>query len=143
MTDRAQLEATLTRILAVRDEVLDAYLFGSWARGEAQAHSDVDVAVYIDPARAPEAPFGYAAELTSVLMAALGMNDIDVVVLNQAPPLLYHRVLRDGLRLVARDPRATTTREGDALSRYCDYVPQLAKIEADQRARMARLGSAR
>ena len=27
-------------------EVLDAYLFGSVARGEAQPHSDVDVAVY-------------------------------------------------------------------------------------------------
>lgn len=38
--------------------------------------------------------------------------------------------LRDGQRILARDLRATTIREGYALSRYCDYVPQLAKIEA-------------
>jgi hypothetical protein len=68
-------------------------------------------------------------------MRALGSNRVDVVVLNDAPPLLYHRVLRDGLRILSRDLRATTTREGQALSRYCDYVPQLAKIDRAHRAR--------
>ena len=34
-------------------------------------------------------------------MAGLGSNDVDVVVLNRSPPLLYHRVLRDGERLLA------------------------------------------
>jgi hypothetical protein len=63
-------------------------------------------------------------------MAALGENRVDLVVLNAAPPLLYHRVLRDGVRVVSRDLRETTTREGYALSRYCDYVPQLAKIQS-------------
>ena len=55
------------------------------------------------------------------------------MVLNRAPPLLYHRVLRDGRRILARDLRATTTREGYALSRYCDFVPQLAKMAAARR----------
>jgi len=71
-----------------------------------------------------------------MLMRSLGAQRVDVVVLNEAPPLLYHRVLRDGVRVFARDLRATTTREGRALSRYCDYVPQLAKIEAAHRARI-------
>lgn len=35
--------------------------------------------------------------------------------------------------------RATTTREGYALSRYCDFVPQLAKMQAARRA-LARRG---
>lgn len=132
---RDELVARITRALEARADVLEAYLFGSSATGAAQAHSDVDVAVYVDPACLPGgSPYGYAAELGSVLMAALGRNDVDVVVLNHAPPLLYHRVLRDGVRVVSRDLRATTTREGYALSRYCDYVPQLAKIEAARRA---------
>lgn len=67
--------------------------------------------------------------------AALGTNAVDVAVLNRAPPLLYHRVLRDGIRFLSRNPRDTTTREGYALSRYCDYLPQLAKIEAARRDR--------
>ena len=128
----------LTGILQARPEILDGYVFGSEARGEAQAHSDLDVAVFIDRARAGKPPFGYEAELGTVLTAALGRTRIDVVVLNDAPPLLYHRVLRDGVRLVSREPKATTGREGYALSRYCDYVPQLAKIEAAHRARIER-----
>jgi predicted nucleotidyltransferase len=132
------LTQRLTELLSKRPEVLDAYLFGSCARGEATAHSDVDVAVFVDTACLPVAPFGYDAELGTALMAALGENRIDVVVLNDVGPVLYHRVLRDGIRLVSRDLRTTTTREGAALSRYCDYVPQLAKIDAAFAERVGR-----
>ncbi len=81
-------------------------------------------------------PVGDAAELTAELVRLLQRNDVDVVVLNRAPPLLYHRVLRDGLRLFARDARATTTREGRALSRYCDYLPHVRKIDIAHAARI-------
>lgn len=129
-----ELARQLARALAPREEVLEAYLFGSHATGKAQAHSDVDIAVYVDETRIVASSYGYAADLGTVLIAALGRNDVDVVVLNHAPPLLYHRVLRDGMRILSRDLRATTTREGYAFSRYCDWVPQLAKIEAARRS---------
>ena len=133
-----QLTRRLAELLDPREEILEAYLFGSHARAQAQPHSDVDVAVYIDEARADDTGYGYRANLTTDLMAGLGFNDVDVVVLNRAPPLLYHRVLRDGVRLLARDLRATTTREGRAVSRYCDFVPQLAKMEAARRSAAGR-----
>ncbi|HEX9050186.1 MAG TPA: nucleotidyltransferase domain-containing protein [Anaeromyxobacter sp.] len=131
-----ELRARLTRVLERRSEVLEAYLFGSQALGRPQPHSDVDVAVYASPI--PESGFGYEAELAAELMAALGDDRVDVVLLHRAPPLLYHRVLRDGVRLFSRDPRATTGREGAALSRYCDYQGQLAKIDRVLGARVDR-----
>src|SRR3954469_18431794 len=91
-----QLRLALGAALGRRPEVLEAYLFGSQARGDAQAHSDVDVAVFVDRGRAQPGSFGYDAALAADLMAALRRNDVDVVILNDAPPLLYHRVLRDG-----------------------------------------------
>jgi len=129
-----ELEQRLAQALERRPEILEAYLFGSQATGRAQAHSDVDVAVYLDQRRVQPTTYGYAADLGAELMSALRNNNVDIVVLNQATPLLYHRVLRDGRRILARDLRATTTREGYALSRYCDYRPQLAKIDAARRA---------
>lgn len=128
-----EMERRIAHALELRDEVLEAYLFGSQATGAAQAHSDVDVAVYVDESRLHRQGYGYAAELGANLMHALGSNEVDVVVLNGAPPVLYHRVLRDGRRILSRDLRATTTREGYALSRYCDFLPQLAKMQAARR----------
>ena len=134
MTADPHLTERLVGVLDPLEEILEAYLFGSHARGQAQLHSDIDIAVYVDEAKADDSGFGYRAHLTTELMAGLGSNDVDVVVLNRAPPLLYHRVLRDGVRLLSRDLRATTTREGRAVSRYCDFVPQLAKMEAARRS---------
>lgn len=136
MEPAASLIEPIRAVLGARPEVLEAYLFGSQARGEARATSDVDVAIYVE--RVPETSFGYEAELAADLMKALGRSRVDVVLLNRAPPLLYHRVLRDGVRLLARDLRATSAREGRALSRYCDYRPQLAKLDAAVRARLER-----
>ena len=123
----------LSGALAPREEVLEAYLFGSHARGGARPDSDIDVAVYVDEALADDGHWGYRAELTTDLMVALGTNEVDVVVLNKAPILLYHRVLRDGVRLLSRDLRATTTRAGRALSYYFDFLPQLEKMDAARR----------
>ncbi len=142
-SDHQRLVESLKRGLAARPEILEAYLFGSRARRVAQPHSDIDVAVYVDPDRLVDSLFGYAAELTAEIVALLQSNDVDVVVLNRAPPLLYHRVLRDGLRLFARDAPATTTREGRALSRYCDFVPHLRKIDAAHAARIENGGFGR
>ncbi len=127
-----QIAERLTRALSPRAEVLEAYLFGSRGRGSAHRESDVDVAVYVDTARVEASAFGYQADLTAHLMAALGRDAVDVVVLNRAPPLLYHRVLRDGVRLLSRDLRATTTRAGRALAQYLDFLPQMDKMDASR-----------
>jgi hypothetical protein len=124
--------------LEPRSEIAEAYLFGSHARGRPEPHSDIDVAVYLVPSNPSHGPYGYEVELVTELIRSLGRNRVDLVVLNRADPVLYHRVLRDGVRVLSRDLASTTVREGRALSRYCDWVPQLAKLAAVQSARIAR-----
>ena len=69
------------------------------------------------------------ADLTAHLMAALGTNAIDVVVLNRAPILLYHRVLRDAACSPATCGQRRFAR-CRALSRYFDFLPQMEKMDA-------------
>ena len=101
----ASVQQVLTKLRACldpREEILEAYVFGSAATGQAQAHSDIDIAVYLLD-RPSASAFGYEADLASALMRELGSDGVDVVVLNEAPPLLYHRVLRDGVRILSRE----------------------------------------
>jgi predicted nucleotidyltransferase len=131
----SQLVDTLRAALGDRPEVLDAYLFGSRATGRERPDSDVDVAVFLDPGRTAEHG-RLQLDLIGRLESASSGQRADMVVLNRAPPLLYHRVLRDGIRLVSRDLVATTRREGFALSRYFDDLPRL---EANARVLSARI----
>jgi len=53
-------------------------------------------------------------------VGALGINEIDLVVLNDVPPGLAARVVIDGIRLVVRDPEADHRFVRDTLLRWGD-----------------------
>lgn len=104
-----------------RSGVVAAFLFGSLARGEGRSGSDVDIAVLVDRL-APKNPL-LAAEIASEVMGLLRRNDVDVVVVNQAPPVLKHRVARDGAVLYARSNSDVAEFVLRALQEYVDTKP--------------------
>jgi hypothetical protein len=79
-----------------------AFLFGSRARGHARADSDFDVAVLVDETWAREDRGSMLRRIISRLGRQVSSAHLDLVVLNDAPPLLRHRVLRDGIVLFER-----------------------------------------
>ncbi|MBI3775017.1 MAG: nucleotidyltransferase domain-containing protein [Gammaproteobacteria bacterium] len=116
--------ATLREFFSLHNQGISAvYLFGSRARGDAQAGSDADVAVlYIqDP---PPGLRGLALDLADDLRKAL-RAPVDLVVLNRASPDLIHRVLRDGILVCEYDRAARVRFEVDARRRYFDLLPYL------------------
>ena len=133
----SELLPLLQATLQPRVEVLEAYLYGSCARGDAASHSDIDVAAFVTSDSLLVPGFGIAAQLSALLQTGLRRSDVDLALLNCASPLLYYRVLRDGVRILSRDLAATSNREGMALSRYCDYLPQLRIVELEHRNRIA------
>lgn len=90
----ADLPDRLCELLAGRDDIAAAWLFGSRARGTARDSSDVDLAVLLrdDP---PETLQGLLLDLQDDLVGALG-RPVDLVIMNRASADLVHRVLRDG-----------------------------------------------
>ena len=102
-----------------------AYLFGSEAAGRAHDESDVDVAVLLDRETLPEARerFEYRVRLTGELIAELHRNEVDVVVLNDAPPLLGRRIVTDGRRVFCRNRPADHAFVRDVRLRAADVAP--------------------
>ena len=89
----------LQKRLAAVDEIAFAYLFGSRGRGDARPDSDWGVAVYLRQDLSADERFALRLRLHGEL-ADLGR--VDLVVLNDAPPLLAHRAIM-GERLLVRD----------------------------------------
>jgi predicted nucleotidyltransferase len=114
-------DSALAEYFRDRTEVVAAYVFGSVARGTAGKLSDIDIAVLLDGAEPEQtSPYGYRAELTADLQALLGTNDVDLVVLDSAPPLLQHRVLRHGRLIYCRDETRRVRFTIHAIQQYLD-----------------------
>jgi predicted nucleotidyltransferase len=109
------------RLRAAPSEVVCAYLFGSFARGEAGPESDVDVAVLFE--KSPESRLDAGPlDLEGDLERALG-RPVQLVALNGAPADLVHRVLRDGRVLLDRDRAARIRFEVAKRNEYFDLDP--------------------
>ena len=88
--------------LAGFDEVLFALLFGSRAGGRPRPASDWDIGVYVSDALPADQRFNLRRRLSTELQ---DLGAADVVILNDAPPLLAQRVLQ-GERIFIRDRSA-------------------------------------
>lgn len=85
-----------------RHRVRLAVLFGSTANGRRTASSDLDLAFWLrdEPKSSSE------LDLVNALMSLLHCNDVDVVVLNHANPLLQWQVASTGKLLYERQAGA-------------------------------------
>jgi predicted nucleotidyltransferase len=110
----------LQRVLDADSRIAYALLFGSQARGTAHAHSDVDVALALQPGMVLDALS--LGELTARLESAAG-RPVHLVMMDEAPPGLAYRIFRDGLPLLVRDEGALKTRLARAILEYLDFKP--------------------
>lgn len=108
-----------------------AYLFGSVAEGREHRESDVDIAVLLDWATYPtaRARFERRLDLIAALRSA-AHREIDLLVLNDAPPRLARRIMTAGQRLVTTDAEQDHAHLRVVLSRAADLEPFLRRTRA-------------
>jgi hypothetical protein len=123
MIQDTQSDIPMTELKRIFSEepVLLAYLFGSQARGDAGPLSDVDVAVLFEEGLVPAEALALRLRLMASLARALEAQRVDVAVLNDAPYLLQHRVIRDGRVLFCRDELTRVRYEFRVLRDYLDF----------------------
>jgi predicted nucleotidyltransferase len=134
-----ELEARLAGTIADDPGVVLAYLFGSVAENRAHAESDVDVAVLLDRRLYEGAREQFDARLR--LIGTLGRvtvpRNVDLVVLNDAPPTLARAIVTHGRRIFCRDEQAAHAHLRDVLLRAADMEPFLRRT---RRIKLAAFG---
>jgi predicted nucleotidyltransferase len=99
-------------------DILFAYLFGGFGRGKHFPLSDVDIAVYI------EGPTGLREkkmEILGTLIDILQTDEIDLVILNNAPLPLRRRILESKRVVVDHEPSRRHHYESLTMREYFDF----------------------
>ncbi len=122
-----EIRRVLDQARADRD-VLAVVLFGSRARGDARAESDVDLCLVL--ASPPRDPFEVGRKLLDYAMHA----DLDLQVFQRLPLYVRRRVLKEGCVLFVRDEEALydlalrTARAFESFRpRYEAYLAEVAR----------------
>ena len=101
----------IREFLDKRGEVSLAFIFGSFAEGRLNKESDVDIAILfrVEPD---------ISTLTDIMngLSVIVKRDVDIVVLNNASPIIRMQVLRKGRILKKVDERI-----------YCDFYLRAVK----------------
>ena len=111
--------------------IVSVYLFGSRAEGRAHRESDVDVGVLMDREALPTRRDRFDASLRMgvELGSALSCERVDLVVLNDAPPLFARRIVIEGRRVFCRDPEIDHGFVRDVQLRAADLQPFLDRMQ--------------
>jgi predicted nucleotidyltransferase len=119
--DRAALER-LTKALD-REGVVAAMLIEAQAREKSDPLSDVDIAIWHDPELEPAAAQELQVRLVEEASHAIGVKEVNLVMLNHASQLMRYSAIRDGKRLIERDHDERVRLETRAILDYLDTAP--------------------
>ena len=130
-TDLDARVADLGRVWSADPDVAAVYLFGSRAEGRAGPRSDVDLAVVLCETTTPDARWRKRLALIGDASQRLRTDAVDVVVLENAPIVLAHRILSRGRLIGEADPHRRTAVAEQVMRRYLDEAPLRAVLDAE------------
>ena len=101
-----------------RNDVLFAYLFGSYAGNRATSLSDIDIAVYLVNEVYDSTQ---KMDLVHSLSMVLNEDGLDLVILNQAPVTLTINVLKKHIMIIDKNPLIRHQFESLIMRKYFDF----------------------
>lgn len=88
----------IKKTLEKNENVIFAYLYGSYSRGRSHKYSDIDIAVFLK-----KHDTNAYMEILSQIPTDF-MREVDIRVLNDAPSLFKYKIIREGTLLFVKDP---------------------------------------
>ncbi|HET8698344.1 MAG TPA: nucleotidyltransferase domain-containing protein [Gammaproteobacteria bacterium] len=137
---QAELDTGLRALVErwLRDaDVAAAYLHGSRGRGNARPGSDVDLAVILAARVPPAERWNKRLVLLDQAATALRSDAVDLLILEDAPPAVAHRALRDGRLILDGDPHRRVAVVETVFRQYIDQAWLRRELDEGLRARLA------
>lgn len=134
MLDINRIE-NLVPLFTENQAIVLAFLFGSYAQDQASELSDVDIAILLSPTVPLDQYSEYRSRYISAAATVLRDDRVDVVILNNAPPLLAHEAIK-GRLLFERSPEARVEYIVNVQRRYLDLKYFYAIDHAYMRKRL-------
>jgi len=111
----------LVKYLEKKEDILAAYLFGSYGTAEQTPLSDVDIAILLRGG--VKDSFDKQLEISSEVAENADSDDVNVLILNTAPVILQFRVIKTGRLLFARDQNELADFQELVFKVYADFMP--------------------
>lgn len=107
-------------ILMGYENIIFAYIFGSYVQGEMRTNSDVDIAIYLSEKIDTETYLKIKAELSEILK-----KEIDLIILNDATPLLKYQIYKNNILLFTCSKTMESNHKVKTLFEYNDMKKYL------------------
>ncbi|MEW6069326.1 MAG: nucleotidyltransferase domain-containing protein [Candidatus Thermoplasmatota archaeon] len=111
----------LRKYFSGKSNVLLAYFFGSSAKGK--LGRDLDIALLVNEKELKDGTIAVQTRYKVELMKLMNRTDIDVVILNDAPLLLRHEVIKAKKPIFVRDEATRIDFESMSELKYYDFLP--------------------
>jgi len=121
-----EIMEALRKIFKSEEKISVAYLFGSHAKKLNTSISDVDIAILLS--ETPKNLFEYYLYMVNKLSGIVGDN-LDLIILNTAPPMLKHQIIKYGKIIYTRDEKERIKFEARAESEYLDFSRALRRYD--------------
>ncbi len=119
----ALMDEKIRGILREKKAIGFAYLFGSYSTGTTHRDSDVDIAVHLTEREKLKDSLRWRLRLMAEISSELRMNDVDVVVLNEAPLVLRYEIVSSGKIIVNTVPGSELEFRLRTMKEYFDTAP--------------------
>ena len=120
MNGKAIIQNTVVRYLEPIDEITLAFLFGSVVNRD--SFRDIDIALQLVRDFPRVNYLNFQLDLQLRLQEVL-KNEVDLIILDQASPLLRYKVLKTGILIIEKDRAAFRDFFKRTIDEYFDFLP--------------------
>ena len=115
-----RIEEKISKILKKENNILFAYIFGSYARKEAREESDLDIAIFLKNPRIIEKDPKFEVKLALKIEKIIN-KPVDVRVINDKPLTFINQILKHGKVIFSRNENERINFEMKMFSLYSDF----------------------